>query len=147
MPTSDDFAAVANSLRKLMGELEEVAVPLERMMGPDVLQGGELTDSVYESMKVARVTGLSLSAVVAEYAAEAERRREEAIAAAKAQAQYEDDLAAHGRELRLRAEYEDAAPTKIHELRRKASRTGVRLDQDPPPKPTPPPPPADYIDI
>ncbi|MEL6982450.1 MAG: hypothetical protein AAFO29_08500 [Actinomycetota bacterium] len=147
MPTKDDFGIVADRLRTLVGELEEVAVPLERVMGPDVLEGGELTDSVYESIKVTRMTGLSLSAVVAEYAAEAERRKEEAIAAEQAQQQYEDDLDAHRRELIVRAEYEDAAPTKINDIRRKAKRMGFRLDEDPSAKPTPPPPPPDYVDI
>ncbi len=92
MPTKDDFGPVAASLRKLAGELAEVALPLERMMGPEVLQGGELTDSVYESMKVARVTGLSLSAIVDEYAAEAQRRYEEAIEAEKVREAYEKEM-------------------------------------------------------
>ncbi len=141
MPTSSDFGAVANSLRKLVGELEEVALPLERRMGAHVLEGGDLTDSVYESIKATRVTGLSLSAIVAEYAAEAERRKEEAIAAAKAREEYEDDLKEYRRNAEL---WESDDADGLGDAVRLAK---MKKEGGPPERPTPPPDPPPYIDL
>lgn len=92
MPTAEDFERAAANLRNLSGELEEFAYPLERAMGSHVLEGGELTDSVYETIKAARLVALTVSGIVDEYAAEATRRQEEAIAAAKARNAWAEEL-------------------------------------------------------
>lgn len=132
MPTSADFETAAARLRNVVAGLEEFVHPLENRMGAHVLEGGELTDSVYESLKATRVATLSLSAVVAEYAAECTRRMEEAIAAAKARDQYQDDLAGYRQ---LKKIWDDDGQDGL-----------IRVDKEPT-APTPPPAPPDYIDI
>ncbi|MEM9133741.1 MAG: hypothetical protein AAF962_17030 [Actinomycetota bacterium] len=138
MPTSDDFELVAARLRDISAVLEEFAYPLENRMGPDVLEGGELTDSVYEAIKGTRVTALSLSATVEEYAAEATRRMEEAIAAAKALKEYRKDLEEYNDKKALWDNREDIDLPKFAK--------GIVPDEEPT-KPTPPPDPPAYIDL
>ena len=130
MPTESDFESAAAGLRDVVAALDIFVLPLENRMGAHVLEGGELTDSVYESLKTTRVTALSLGAIVEEYAAECTRRMEEAIAAAEAQEQYEDDL----------ADYNDAKDGSPGPNNRYEADT-----TEPPPEP--PPSPADYIEI
>ncbi len=133
MPTKDDFHWTASALRNIAGVLEEFAYPLENRMGAHVLEGGELTESVYEAIKATRVTALSLSAIVDEYAAEATRRMEEAIDAAKAAADYRDDL----------NDYNDAKEL----WDRRDELPDFIVPDEEPVEPTAPPPVPDYIDI
>ncbi len=142
MPTAGEFEAVADGLYALIGDLEVLAKPLENRMGAHVLEGGELTDSVYESLKTTRSTGLSLSAIVAEYRAEVVRRLEEARAAIRAQEDYEDDMDRYRRQKNMYDRYHDGDAS-----RGDARRMDVDVDGDPPEPPDPPPPPADYIDL
>ncbi len=136
MPTAGEFESVADGLHDLIGDLEDLAYPLENRMGAHVLEGGELTDSVYESIKTTRVLALSLSGVVAEYRAEVVRRLEEARAAVEAKENYEEDMATY----------------RAHSKRWENQQNGIyqryvtRLKEEPTP-PDPPPPPADYIDL
>ena len=138
MPTQDDFELVAARLRDISATLEEFAYPLEHRMGADVLEGGELTDSVYEAIKGTRATALGLSASVDEYAAEATRRMEEAIAAAKALKEYHKDL----------EDYNDAKTLwdNRDEIDLPSYAKAV-VPTEEPTKPTPPPDPPDYIDL
>lgn len=132
MPTSADFETAAARLRTVVASLEEFVHPLENRMGAHVLEGGELTDSVYESLKTTRVTTLSLSAVVEEYAAECTRRMEEANAAATARDQYREDLEDYERNMGY---WNDSDGDGY-----------VHLEEEPI-RPAPPPDPPDYIDI
>lgn len=147
MPTSSEFSGVATNLRNLVARLEEVSRPLENGMGAHVMEGGELTESVYESIKITRITAQQIGAVIDEYATEATRRATEAKAAEDAQEQYEKDLRNYEKAVNYRAQYEDAGPNNRGRMRIHARKIDVDLDGDPPTKPTPPPPPADYIDI
>lgn len=133
MPTKDDFHWTASALRNIAGVLEEFAYPLENRMGAHVLEGGELTESVYEAIKATRVTALSLSAIIEEYAAEATRRMEEAIDAAKAAADYRNEL----------NDYNDAK--KLWD--RRDELPDFIVPDEEPVEPTAPPPVPDYIDI
>lgn len=143
MPTADDFERAAANLRNLSGELEEFAYPLERSMGGHVLEGGELTDSVYETIKAARLVALAVSGIVDEYAAEATRRQEEAVAAAKARKEWAEDLRQYKKDKAIydqvmAGEKVEAGPFKI------------RIDPDEveePVHPGPEPEHADYIDL
>jgi hypothetical protein len=138
MPTQDDFQLVAARLRDISATLEEFAYPLENRMGADVLEGGELTDSVYEAIKGTRATALGLSATVDEYAAEATRRMEEAIAAAKALKEYRNDL----------EDYNDAKTLWDNRDEIDLPKGGqVAVPAEEPTKPTPPPDPPGYIDL
>ncbi|MEL6985967.1 MAG: hypothetical protein AAFO29_26285 [Actinomycetota bacterium] len=141
MPTTDDFGELREQLFGLVAQLEDFALPMENNMGPHVLEGGELTDSVYESIKTTRVTALTISGIVAEYAAEAERRRVEAKAAAEAKAAYDDDLADHRRDTAL---WESKDPQNIAEENRLDQ---MEEDGGPSDPPTAPPDPPEYIDI
>lgn len=135
MSTRDEFELVATRLRNIAAALEQFAYPLENRMGPNVLEGGELTDSVYESIKGTRAMAMSLSATVDEYAAEATRRMEEAIAAAKAQSDYESEM----------ADYRESLDywNRRDEL---PERTKLVPDEEPTPPP-PPPAPPEYVEI
>ncbi len=141
MPTSDEYAQLATYLRGIVAQLEDFVLPLENGMGAHVLEGGELTESVYESIKHTRVTSLSLSGIVAEYAAEAQRRQEEAIAAAAAKATYDDELAAHKAQTELWDRYQAG------ELDGSDGGAKVVDVEEPGPPPTPPPDPPAYVDI
>lgn len=148
MPTANDFEDAAARLRNVVAGLEDFVHPLENRMGSHVLEGGELTDSVYESLKSTRVETLSLSAVVEEYAAECTRRMEEANAAAKARDDYEDDLSDY-REMKELWDANGGKPVAVEKglIGSGEDRVNhVGPDKEPVP-PTPPPDPPDYIDI
>ena len=137
MPTQDDFELVAARLRDISATLEEFAYPLENRMGADVLEGGELTDSVYEAIKGTRATALGLSATVDEYAAEATRRMEEAIAAAKALKEYRKDM----------EKYEARKDLWDRRDEVESGSWAAAMPTEEPTKPTPPPDPPAYIDL
>lgn len=138
MPHKDDFSDAASAFEKMRQECEVFVQRLEAAMSPSVLDGGELTRSVYESLKRTRAETLTMSASIEMYMEECQRRLKEWRAAKAAQEEYEEDLAVYRVKKGI---WDGEGSVEFGTL------IGATLGEEEPVPPTPPPTPPDYIDL